>query len=321
MPASATSIGNVTCFSISRGDSAGAKALTWTWTLVMSGTASIGRTVSGPGARDRRRDREQQHVPAAAHREGQDPFDHGSQSSARAFRNSALSTNVLVTAIVSPARTPARTSLMRSSPCPSVTERFSNALRRAHEHDLRLAHGLDRARRHRERSGTFLDRDGAVDEGARPPVAVRVGDLRHHAGRMGLAVQHRTDEHDLADGAIRQPVRRDRYRLPLLDQRKVGRADGKIDPDAIEIRDREQLGLQIVPADRGAEIDLAVDDASGNRRLNVLPAQARFRLAAAAPRFPVPSTRCANSFWRAMSRFILAWASSIAGSQHLLLRR
>src|ERR1700682_4432179 len=38
-------MGNVTCFSTSRGDSAGAKALTWTWTLVMSGTASIGRTV------------------------------------------------------------------------------------------------------------------------------------------------------------------------------------------------------------------------------------------------------------------------------------
>src|SRR5271165_2796550 len=46
VPASATSIGNVTCFSISSGESAGAKALTWTWTLVMSGTASIGRTVS-----------------------------------------------------------------------------------------------------------------------------------------------------------------------------------------------------------------------------------------------------------------------------------
>src|SRR5580704_10204804 len=46
VPASATSIGNVTCFSTSRGDSAGAKALTWTWTLVISGTASIGSTVN-----------------------------------------------------------------------------------------------------------------------------------------------------------------------------------------------------------------------------------------------------------------------------------
>src|SRR5712691_7164931 len=46
MPASATSIGKVTCFSISKGDKAGAKALIWTWTLVMSGTASIGSLVS-----------------------------------------------------------------------------------------------------------------------------------------------------------------------------------------------------------------------------------------------------------------------------------
>src|SRR5258708_7331622 len=42
VPASAGSIGKVTCFSISTGVSAGATALTWTWTLVTSGTASIG---------------------------------------------------------------------------------------------------------------------------------------------------------------------------------------------------------------------------------------------------------------------------------------
>src|ERR1700680_76954 len=45
VPASATSTGNVTCFSTSRGESAGAKALICTWTFVMSGTASIGRTL------------------------------------------------------------------------------------------------------------------------------------------------------------------------------------------------------------------------------------------------------------------------------------
>src|SRR5262249_7780525 len=45
VPASAVSIGNVTCFSISTGDSAGAMALIWTWTLVTSGTASIGNFV------------------------------------------------------------------------------------------------------------------------------------------------------------------------------------------------------------------------------------------------------------------------------------
>src|SRR5205823_6056516 len=45
MPVSAVSIGNVTCFSISMGENAGAMALIWTWTLVTSGTASIGNIV------------------------------------------------------------------------------------------------------------------------------------------------------------------------------------------------------------------------------------------------------------------------------------
>ena len=42
MPASAVSIGNVTCFSISAAVSAGTIALIWTWFDVTSGTASIG---------------------------------------------------------------------------------------------------------------------------------------------------------------------------------------------------------------------------------------------------------------------------------------
>ena len=46
MPASAVSIGNVTCFSISTGLRDAAVALICTWRLVMSGTASIGRSRS-----------------------------------------------------------------------------------------------------------------------------------------------------------------------------------------------------------------------------------------------------------------------------------
>ncbi len=42
MPASAVSTGNVTCFSISIGESDGTIVLICTWLLVMSGTASIG---------------------------------------------------------------------------------------------------------------------------------------------------------------------------------------------------------------------------------------------------------------------------------------
>src|SRR6266478_9374300 len=45
IPASAVSSATVTCFSISTGVSAGAVAFTWTWTLVTSGTASIGSLV------------------------------------------------------------------------------------------------------------------------------------------------------------------------------------------------------------------------------------------------------------------------------------
>src|SRR5258708_32194292 len=46
IPASAVSSATVTCFSISAGVRAGAVALTCTWTLVTSGTASIGSLVS-----------------------------------------------------------------------------------------------------------------------------------------------------------------------------------------------------------------------------------------------------------------------------------
>src|SRR6266540_4948741 len=46
VPARAVSRATVTCFSISTGVNAGATALTWTWTLVTSGTASIGNRVS-----------------------------------------------------------------------------------------------------------------------------------------------------------------------------------------------------------------------------------------------------------------------------------
>src|SRR3984893_300869 len=45
IPASAVSSATVTCFSISTGVSDGAVALTWSWTLVTSGTASIGSFV------------------------------------------------------------------------------------------------------------------------------------------------------------------------------------------------------------------------------------------------------------------------------------
>ncbi len=95
---------------------------------------------------------------------------------------------------------------------------------------------------------------------------------------MGVLVEHRTDEHDLADRAIGEAMRGDGDRLPLADQGKVGRAHREIDPDPIEIGDDEELGLEVVAPDRGAEVDLAIDHPSGDRRADFLPAQRGFRL-------------------------------------------
>src|ERR1700693_5797504 len=172
LPDSATSIGKVTCFSTSSGDSAGAKALTWTWTLVMSGTASIGSTVTAQAPDNaaanvnnstyqrRRTEKASTHsimvrAPAkiehvstklnarlctARPRESGDPGPQAQdsatirpldsrvrgterigicgsipQSSANDFMNSALSAKVLLTATISPTRTPDRISMSRSS--------------------------------------------------------------------------------------------------------------------------------------------------------------------------------------------------------------
>ena len=76
------------------------------------------------------------------------------------------------------------------------------AILRANEHDPRLADGLDGARRHCQRRGALLDRYRSVYQRAGTPVAVRIGNLRHHARRMGLLLHHRTDEDDLANGAL-----------------------------------------------------------------------------------------------------------------------
>src|SRR5216683_3024581 len=69
-----------------------------------------------------------------------------------------------------------------------------------------------------------------------------------------------------------------RHSLPFGDYRKVGRTDGELDPDAVEIGHGEQLSLEIVPSDRRAEVYLAIDHTSRYRRANFLPAQAGFRL-------------------------------------------
>jgi hypothetical protein len=95
---------------------------------------------------------------------------------------------------------------------------------------------------------------------------------------MRFPVQHRADEHDLADGAVGEAMRRDRHRLAFAHQRKVGGAHREVDPDAIEIGNGEELRLEIVAPDRRAEIDLALDHASGHWCPDLLPAQGDLRL-------------------------------------------
>src|SRR3984957_10519050 len=235
MPASATSMGNVTCFSISRGDSAGAKALTCTWTLVMSGTASIGSLVSD-------------HTPDA------EAASVNSSTSQRFRTEKARMRSIMARSILGQrfqefgleqervahrdllAGTQPRNDL--DDPVIALTQdhlTFQKAVMRAHEGDGLSAHGLDRTRRHGKRGGLLLERNCGRDEGAGPPNAAGVGDLGHDVSGPGVLVEHWADERDLTLGSFGDAPGGDRHRLPLLDQREVGGAHGDFDPNAIEI--------------------------------------------------------------------------------------
>jgi len=54
---------------------------------------------------------------------------------------------------------------------------------------------------------------------------------------------------------------------------RTGRSAGlTFDPNAVEVDDYEQLRLEIVPSDRHAKIDLALDHTANHRRANFLAA-------------------------------------------------
>src|SRR5262245_47203013 len=99
------------------------------------------------------------------------------------------------------------------------------AVLRANEHDARFADGLDGAYGHRHRHRALPDRYRSLDQRARAPVAVGIGDLGHHARRMGLLLHDRADEDDLAEGAFCKSVGGNRRALPFGDGRKTGRTD------------------------------------------------------------------------------------------------
>src|SRR5438105_2191406 len=202
VPASAISSGNVTCFSISTGESAGAKALTWTWTLVMSGTASIGSLASD------------QTPHAAAARVD-------SSTSQRRRTEKARTRSIIAASILAQRFHQLRFERERIAHrdgLAGVKTRYDLhhaivALAKDHlalletfghadEYDLAGAHALDRAGRRGERNRAFPDRDRGSDERARPPDAGRVGDLRHHPRRARLLVEDRADEHDLPLGLL-----------------------------------------------------------------------------------------------------------------------
>ena len=135
MPASAVSSATVTCFSISTGVSAGAVALIWTWTLVTSGTASIGSFVS-----DQKPDAAAASVTSrTSHRRRTEKSTIRSiivQSSSPGFDSSALSENVFDTAMVSPADSPETISTDWPSRWPRHDVALLEAVLGADEHDL-----------------------------------------------------------------------------------------------------------------------------------------------------------------------------------------
>ena len=76
-PLIAPSTGNESSVSTSSGLSAGASVITWTCTLVRSGTASIGRCSAEYDAQPRDQERRHQHEEAVVQRRFDDGVEHG----------------------------------------------------------------------------------------------------------------------------------------------------------------------------------------------------------------------------------------------------
>src|SRR6266446_1321678 len=147
-----------------------------------------------------------------------------------------------------------------------------------HENDRCGADVVDRARRDPKRDRLFRESDRSGDKGARPPHAIVVCYFRHSARGAAVLIEHRPDEYDFALDAYSDAPGRDRHGLSLFDQRQIGRANGEIDPDRIKIGDDEELRFEVVPPDRGTEVDLALHDTARKRRADFLAAQKSFRL-------------------------------------------
>src|SRR6266851_9229983 len=201
MPASATSMGNVTCFSISKGDRAGAKALIWTWTLVMSGTASIGSLVID-------------HAPHTAAARVQ------SRTSQRLRTEKARMRSIIAWSILGQRfqqfrfkeeRIADRDYLACAKPrqhlrdtVVALTEdhlTLLEALRGANKGDRRGADGLKGTGRHGKRHRLLLECDRSRNERTGPPDTI-VCDFGDDTRRTAVLVEHRADERNLAVGFV-----------------------------------------------------------------------------------------------------------------------
>src|SRR5215212_4890440 len=174
MPASTVSIGKVTCFSTSIGVSAGAMALTWTCTLVTSGTASIGR-----------RSADQTPTTAAA-RVTRTTSQRRRTEKARMWPNTSVLDRALEQLGLEQEGVAARHRLGRLQPAGDLghlpvgaadrDQPLLETFGRAHEHHALAADRLQRRHRHGNWHLTGVGCDGRGHEGAGPPRAVAIVD-------------------------------------------------------------------------------------------------------------------------------------------------
>src|SRR5262245_7085702 len=231
VPASAVSMRKVTCFSISTGDSAGARVSICTWLLVMSGTASIGMRVSDHAPRT---DAARQ-VSTTNHR--------------RRIENSMMR---LIMALVSVLGF-GLAQFGLEGECVADGDGFSgkqtgNDLNGAvilaangHRADLETvlvadechAFALDRLQRgfrNHHLGIVFGQRDLRGHEAARSKGMIGIAERRHYARRTGISIEERAYEYDPRRHPLPRSAEGNGDLPPFPDGRQVGKRHREIDP-------------------------------------------------------------------------------------------
>src|SRR6266478_6280190 len=209
VPASAVSTGNVTCFSISIGASAGAMALICTCTLVTSGTASIGSFVKD------------QAPDTAAARVARTTSQRWRTEKARIrSSNRSVLGQGLHQLSLERKRIRHGNHFAGSQPRHDLHETVVippqahwvpfEAFRRTDENHLFIINRLNGACRNDERDLLLFDHDCRSDERPRPPNTITVGDLGYDMRGTRLLVEERADKDNLAVEAIPRVLREER---------------------------------------------------------------------------------------------------------------